>query len=150
MGRNGAVRRWHNLRGLGFEWIAHWSGHVLVMIVCSMLLLKGWITAPVELNEKFVCCWLQFIKYWSEYGLQGLPGQLPTRTDHMFMTILIYLSNATTTLLYWPDTGVSEIAHSVSCLRLPIRYPGINGGRRNAISRPQFGPSTPPLSLWTA
>ena len=34
---------------------------------------------------------------------------------------------------------------TVSRLSLPVRYPGLNGGRLHAIS-----PTTPPLSLWTA
>ena len=39
---------------------------------------------------------------------------------------------------------------TVSRLRLPVRYPGFNGGRLHAILPPQFGPTMPPLSLWTA
>ena len=39
---------------------------------------------------------------------------------------------------------------TVSRLHLPVRYPGLNDGRLHAILPPQFGPTTPPLSLWTA
>lgn len=40
--------------------------------------------------------------------------------------------------------AVSEITHG---FRLPVRCPGLNGGRIHAILSPQFRPTKPPLSM---
>ena len=39
---------------------------------------------------------------------------------------------------------------TVSRLRLPVRYSGLIDGSLHAIFSSQFGPTTSPLSLWTA
>ena len=84
-------------------------------------------------------------QYYNIVVIKSVYSCMKLEEDFLY-NLLTNLSGATTALRSWPTSECLK-SLTVSPLRLPVYYPGLNGGRLHAILPPQFGPTTPPMPL---